>query len=114
MAQDDYFVLVYKVLWYLYDCLKEGKEPDRDYLQPGTRDFPIGEEYWQYLIRNLAAEGMIEGVVTVPILGARYPKIKIMWGPQITPKGIEYLQENSMMHKAAEFLRKVKEITPGL
>ena len=28
MAKDDYFVLVYKILAYLYTILKEGRHPD--------------------------------------------------------------------------------------
>ena len=28
MAKDDYFVLVYKILAYLYTVLKEGRSPD--------------------------------------------------------------------------------------
>lgn len=37
-----------------------------------------------------------------------------MSGPRITPKGIEYLQDNNMMKKAANFLKGVKDMTPGL
>lgn len=114
MAKDDYFVLAYKFLRHLYDCLKEGRQPDRDYLKAGTKDFPIGEEYWEYLVRNLASEGMIEGVALLPVLGSPDPRIKIMSGPRITPKGIEYLQDNNMMKKAANFLKGVKDMTPGL
>ena len=115
MEKDDYFVLAYKLLRYLYDCLKEGWKPNRDYLQPGTKDFPIGEEYWKYLMRNLANEGMIEGVVLEPMmLGVPDPGIKIVSGPRITPRGIEYLQDNNMMKKTAGFLKGMKDITPGL
>lgn len=28
MAQNDYFVIVYRVLKYLYDCLKKGEKPE--------------------------------------------------------------------------------------
>ena len=28
MAQDDYFVIVYQVLKYLYECLKKGEKPE--------------------------------------------------------------------------------------
>ena len=31
---------------------------------------------------------------------------------QITPKGIEYLNENSLMEKAKKFLKETKEIMP--
>ena len=33
---------------------------------------------------------------------------------EITPKGIEYLQENSMMKKVVRTLMAVKEVVPGI
>ena len=41
MAKDDYFVLVYKILAYLYECIKGKKKLDFSYLQPMTKDFPV-------------------------------------------------------------------------
>ena len=32
MAQNDYFVIVYRILKYLYDCLKKGEKPEVEYL----------------------------------------------------------------------------------
>ena len=32
MAQNDYFVIVYQVLKYLYECLKKGEKPEACYL----------------------------------------------------------------------------------
>lgn len=34
--------------------------------------------------------------------------------PHITLQGLEYLQENSLMKKAAAFVKGVKEIVPGI
>ena len=45
MARDDYFVIVYQVLKYLYDCLKKGEKPDRRYLI--NDEYSIPENYWQ-------------------------------------------------------------------
>jgi hypothetical protein len=50
MAKDDYFVLAYRVLAYLYDCLKGKKKLNPDYLKPLTKDFPIEEEYFNYVM----------------------------------------------------------------
>ena len=36
MAQNDYFVIVYRVLKYLYDCLKKGEKPEAEYLVAST------------------------------------------------------------------------------
>jgi hypothetical protein len=114
VAKDDYFVFVYRVLAYLYDCLKGERTLDFDYLRPLTKDFPIEEEYFDYIIENLYKDGYVEGVVLVPILGVAQSKIKYTASLRITPKGIEYLIDNSMMAKAKEFLKTLKETIPGL
>lgn len=114
MAKDDYFVFVYKILVYLYECLKGKCELDYEYLKPLTKDFPIEEDYFNYIVESMYKRGYIEGVVTVPIIGAVQNKIKYTTALRITPEGIEYLQANSMMNRAGDFLRTLKEIIPGL
>lgn len=106
MAKDDYFVLVYRILQHLYKCLKLSQKADLDYLKPLTKDFPIEEGYFNYIFRKLVEEGYIEDVVIIPIDGAE-PLIKILESIKITPKGIEYLQENSKMEKAKKFISSV-------
>jgi len=114
MAKDDYFILAYRFLSYLYACLKGGASPDWEYLNYNTKDFPIGESYWCYLLDHLISDGYIEGIVKMTRVGQSVPAFKEAGGIQITPKGIEYLQENSSMKRAAEFLKSIKEIVPGL
>jgi hypothetical protein len=110
MAKDDYFVFVYKILAYLYDCLKGKKELDFEYLAPLTKDFPIEESYFNYIMENLFKEGYIDGIVLVPILGEAHGKIKYTKSLEITPKGIEYLMDNSMMKKAGKFAKATFEL----
>ena len=76
MAKDDYFVLAYKILAYLYECLKGKRKLDFSYLQPMTKDFPVEESYFCYIIENIYRSGYIEGVIMVPILGEPHPRIK--------------------------------------
>lgn len=114
MAKDDYFVFVYKILAYLYECLKGKKRLDFEYLQPLTKDFPIEESYFNYIMENICQSGYIEGIIVVPILGQSCGNIKYTQALRITPKGIEYLLDNSMMSKAKEALRILKETIPGL
>ena len=51
MAQNDYFVIVYRVLKYLYDCLKKGEKPEAEYLVASTYNIP--ENYWIYILFKL-------------------------------------------------------------
>ncbi len=114
MAKDDYFVISYRILIYLYGCLKEGQLASLEYLRYDTNDFPVKKDYWQYILRHLYEEGFIEGVVLIPILGQNIKGIKLTDQLTITPKGIAYLQENSTMQKAKAFLKDLKEIIPGM
>ena len=77
MAKDDYYVMVYKILYHLYECLKKDVPINWNELKCNTKRFPVSEEYWQYVWRNLAKEELIEGVIEVPILGATNNSIKL-------------------------------------
>ena len=109
MAKDDYFVLVYKLLRYLYRCLKENLPASWEIVSPNTKDFPIGPEYFIYLLSHLLADGYIEGIAEVRTIGSPV-QFKETGGLAITPKGIAYLEENSIMKRVGEFLGPAGEI----
>lgn len=46
------------------------------------------------------------------VWGEKYPTISDIEQAEITPKGIEYLTENSFIHKAKELLKDTKTIIP--
>lgn len=46
------------------------------------------------------------------VWGEKYPTISDIEQVEITPKGIEYLTENSFIHKAKELLKDTKAIIP--
>lgn len=96
MAKDDYFVLAYRVLAYLYGCLKADEAPLAEAVSPDA--LGIGGGYWRYLMENLSGEGYLSGVQ------AQRCSVLVR-GIQITPKGIEYLLENPLMGKAEKALR---------
>jgi len=114
VARDDYFVVVYRILAYLYACLKEGKDPDIAYISPDSPAIKISQNYWEYIFRHLLADGYLEGVAFVPVIGRAVPEIRIGSNVMITPKGIEFLQNNSTMSKAKDFLKTLKETIPGI
>jgi hypothetical protein len=91
MAKDDYFVIVYKVLKYLYDCLKKSQKPNCSALR---KEFKIGDEYWLYIVSNLDTDGYVKGVVYAEDTAFIYDTSFM-----ITPKGIEYLETNSVFAK---------------
>ena len=111
MAKDDYFVLVYKILAYLYTTLKEGRAPDPKMLLHDSPLLNINEVYWTYIMENLQRQEYISGLsITNPWGGATV--ISDFEHCQITPEGIAYLFENNLLSKAKELLKDVKAMTP--
>ena len=108
MAKDDYFVLAYRILSYLYACFKAGEQPDMDCISADVLHIPVG--YWFNIMRSLTEEGYIVGLVFPASIGSAV-SVKVI-DLRITQKGIEFLQENSMMKKAAAFLKTIKETVP--
>lgn len=114
MAKDDYYVIAYRILAYLYACLKAGEEADISYISAKSDVINISQNYWEYIIRHLYEDGYIEGISLVPVVGRENPGIKVNRNVMITPKGIDFLQNNSAMSKAKEFLKTLKETILGL
>ena len=112
MARDDYYVIAYQILSYLYQCLKNGREVDVKMLQPDSRLLQVNEMYWQYIIYNLFHEGYIDGVTVIEVDNRKTAYIADISDCMITPKGIDYLCENSTMKKAFKYLKEIKEIMP--
>ena len=114
MARDDYFVIAYRILAYLYACLKSGELPDISYISADSDAINISPNYWEYIIRHLYEDGYIEGISLVTVAGRSAPGIKINMDFMITPSGIDFLQNNSAMSRARDFLKTLKETIPGL
>ena len=111
MAKDDYFVLVYKILAYLYTSLKEGTPPNPDMLLSSSLFLNINEAYWAYIMDNLQKQGLICGLVISPAWGGK-TVVSGLENCQITPDGIAYLFENDLLSKAKELLKDIKTMTP--
>ena len=111
MAKDDYHVLVYQILSYLYVKLKNGEMPDPEMLKADSEYLKINEQYWLYIMENLVKDGYIDGIIITKAWGNQVI-INDLEYCQITPKGIEYLCDNSFIEKAKEFLKDVKAIVP--
>lgn len=104
MAKDDYDTLVFKILAYLYKRLK-GKVEDRpaDYILPGTKDFPIREDYLDYILLKMLDQGFIERLEVSKVWGGD-PIVNVTDQLRITPDGIHYLRDNSTMKKLSTLL----------
>lgn len=110
MAKDDYFVIAYQILSYLYQCLKKGTDVNPDMLASEGPLMDINKKYWIYIMENLKNEGYIKGILVQHMDNGTF--INCLQGCQITPKGIEYLMDNTFLKKAADYIRDVKDIVP--
>ena len=114
MAKDDYHAIVYQILSYLYKQLKAGEDIEAARLTPEGL-FSINDKYWKYIMLNLYKEGFIRGIYAKEHEyndGSAAIDIDLLEKCQITPKGIEYLTDNSFMKKAHTFFKGAKEIVP--
>lgn len=103
MAKDDYYVIVGKILVYLYARFKdiEKKEPS-DYLVPMSKDFPISKDYFYRVIVEMKKHGYIEANITKAWGGDTvFVDVDNM---TITQEGIDYLRENSGIRKALDLI----------
>lgn len=110
MAQDDMHVIMYKVLAYLYKCLKLGKDPDKEMLQGyGPLFGGTPENYWTAIWLEMMEKGLVKGVLKYPSDNSMHV---VLDSPRVTFEGVEFMNENSMMAKAKEFLKDTKSIIP--
>lgn len=112
MAKNDYHVIVYQILSYLYQMLKNGKKVEGKYISYDNKYFQINKNYWTYIMINLLKDEYIEGILIDNIDGEEMPNVYYLDRCTITPKGIEYLCDNSFMEKAKQFFKDAKDIIP--
>lgn len=115
MAKDDYTRIVCLILTYLYARLRGRIETQPEvYLQPMTKDFPIEEEYFYFILEEMQKKGWITGLQFVRAWGGDLVRVAGCSRIQITGDGIQYLCDNATMRKALEWLRDNVPALPGM
>lgn len=109
MAADDMHVVMYKILAYLYECMKSGEKPVRANIE--CTAFGINKLYWSSIFAELAERGYVKGVRIIH--GDYWDEVYIS-EPRITMAGVEFMMENSMMKRALAFIREIKDTVPGI
>ncbi|MDE7436675.1 MAG: YjcQ family protein [Lachnospiraceae bacterium] len=107
----DNFSVIYKIL--------KALEKAMDYDEFDTKlisheRFGISYQRWEKILIMLVKSGYIEGVAFDQTLSDYSQCIVEPIHPVITLKGLEYLSENTLMKKAANLARGIKETIPGL
>lgn len=98
MATNDYCVVVYKILNYMYECMKTNINVSGCILENNGVLVPkLNEKYWKLITRNLTENGYIEIDKTTfyarDLCDKTVPYAEIHTY-NITTKGIEYMYKN--------------------
>lgn len=105
------FTVIYRILKIFQAAM------DLDKFDPAAisaNRLKISENRLDKLLMMLAKNGYIEGVEVTQYVDTEVPEITIMPAATITLKGLEYLEENSLMKKAASLAKGIKDTIPGL
>lgn len=105
----DNFVIIYRILKILEKSMDfEGL----DIVSISAERLGVTQNRWQAIFKMLLDNGYVEGM---QVYGSADGSISITCDtPRITLKGLEYLEENSMMKKAYRLAKGIKDITPGI
>ena len=114
MARDDYHVLVYKILLYLYTQLKKGEPVERAAISHDSKALQIPKKYWEYIFENMQREGLIRGLDPEKAMDRERYVEEQLEDVQITVKGIDLLADGSSVEKVNQLLKTVIKQIPGL
>lgn len=62
MAKDDMYVLIYKVLSYLYDCMKREVCPDTSVLSYESEMLDVPRLYWARVMQEVVDRRLVRGI----------------------------------------------------
>lgn len=100
------FKVIYKILKILEGAM-EIEEFDKKLISYDS--IGISETLWCNIMKMLVDNGYVEGIYVINVMGGRVPGIK-METPRITLKGLEYLEENSLMKKASNLAKGIIDV----
>lgn len=96
------FKAIYRILR-LLDKHKGDEAFDYESISAQAVKLPFAE--WEQIMIELQINGYIRGIVYTQTLSDKFPHIMEPIRPQITMKGMEYLENNGMMAKARDLLK---------
>lgn len=114
MAKDDYFVIVYKVLTYLYAVLKRKILFNNKEFEQSILKNRIDEDYFICILKMMQDDELIEGLSFLNAWGNEVILINDIDNIRITSKGIEYLSDNSKMNQVKKNLLESADIFASL
>lgn len=102
MTKDDYDVLAFKILLYLYAIFKGNQVFDIDIFKKAITN--IDDDYLNRVLAMMQDEKLIQGLFFQKVCGNEKIIINDLADMSITSDGIHYLLENKRMTKIKNFL----------
>ena len=100
------FTQIYRILQILKKAM-DVEEFEKELIS--SEAIKVNYTKWCRLMAMLANNGYVSGVSVWNSLDCQYPKIELV-RPEITLKGLEYLEENSMMKKVSKVAKGVIDV----
>ena len=100
------FTQIYRILQILKKAM-DVEEFEKELIS--SEAINVNYPKWCRLMAMLANNGYVSGVSVWNSLDCQYPKIELV-RPEITLKGLEYLEENSMMKKVSKVAKGVIDV----
>jgi hypothetical protein len=97
MAKNDYDYIVFRVLTYLYGCLKRQIVFDEAAFKELIITKNVPEEYFTDVLRMMQGEGLIEGAIFTKAWGHTYIMASSLSDLSITAEGVRYVLNNDVM-----------------
>lgn len=97
MAKDDYDYIVFKILTYLYTCLKRQNSFSNEVFMDKIITKKVCEDYMIDILRMMDAEGLIEGLTFIKAWGNEYVISNDLNNVRITSQGVRYVLNNDKM-----------------
>ncbi len=102
-----------KIIYRILKTLEKAMDIEEfDIAEISAERLKISETRWTRIIEMLCRNELIQGIGLQ--YGATGSVVLTVSNPRITLKGIEYLNDNSLMKRAHNAMRGVVEIIPGL
>lgn len=114
MAKDDYDVIVFKILTYLYACRKRKIVFDEDVFKAAISYGAIQEDYFMDIRYMINEEGLIERVGFTKAWGGNVIALFSLNELRISSVGVRYLTDNVNMEKVKDVLRVGFGLLPDL
>ncbi|SFI35661.1 YjcQ protein [Pseudobutyrivibrio sp. OR37] len=105
MARDDYNVIVFKILVYLYAVMKNNRIFNQKEFDKAIGRKDINEEYLLRVYKLMEDEGLIKNALFAEVWGNDLIALFEEKDLIITAQGIRYLEDNDKMKEVGQFLK---------